>query len=332
MITKRRSHILIFILVLVSHLLVAQKQLELGTVKWLRNLDEGKKVAMAQHKPIFLLFQEVPGCSTCRNFGEAVLSHPLIVEAISTYFVPVAIFNNKNGHDAEVLAAYKEPAWNNPVIRIVDEGGKARGPRHGGQSQPAPVAKTINSALIKSNRLIPEYLVLLETELNADPAELYLEMYCFWSGEKNIGAQPGVIYTEPGFSNGKEVVRVVFDDTATSAEKVAAQARKSGNADAIHIKNGTSPVSVEGIRQAPLKNYTVDKDLHYYLKNSEYAALPLSPIQATRINSALGNGTSPTIYLSPLQQQMLKDIKAGKLAKKVRYTAKPWYASWPESF
>ncbi|HMS98928.1 MAG TPA: hypothetical protein PKA12_09290, partial [Saprospiraceae bacterium] len=77
---------------------------------------------------------------------------------------------------------------------------------------------------------------------------------------------------------------------------------------------------------------TVDKDLHYYLKNSEYAALPLSPIQATRINSALGNGTSPTIYLSPLQQQMLKDIKAGKLAKKVRYTAKPWYASWPESF
>ncbi|MBL0082871.1 MAG: hypothetical protein IPP37_10780 [Saprospiraceae bacterium] len=51
-------------------------------------------------------------------------SHPLIVEAIFTYFIPVAIFNNKNGHDADVLAAYKEPAWNNPVIRIVNEGAK----------------------------------------------------------------------------------------------------------------------------------------------------------------------------------------------------------------
>lgn len=332
MITKGLPVSLILILVLWSQLLMAQKQVELGNVKWLRNLDEGKKVAMAQHKPIFLLFQEVPGCSTCRNFGEDVLSHPLIVEAISTYFVPVAIFNNKNGHDAEVLAAYKEPTWNNPVIRIVDEKGKDLVPRHSGQYQPASVVKTINSALIKSNRLIPEYLVLLETELNADPAELYLEMYCFWSGEKNIGAQDGVIYTEPGYSNGKEVVRVVFDESATSAEKIAARAEKTGNADAIHVKNGAALIDAEGIRKTPLKNYTVDKDLHYYLKNSEFAYLPLSPMQATRINSALGNGTSPATYLSPLQQQMLKDIKTGKLAKKVRYTAKPWYASWPESF
>ncbi|MBL0082870.1 MAG: hypothetical protein IPP37_10775 [Saprospiraceae bacterium] len=35
-------HILIFILVWESHSLMAQKQLELGNVKWLRNLDEGK--------------------------------------------------------------------------------------------------------------------------------------------------------------------------------------------------------------------------------------------------------------------------------------------------
>ncbi|MBL0082873.1 MAG: hypothetical protein IPP37_10790 [Saprospiraceae bacterium] len=118
--------------------------------------------------------------------------------------------------------------------------------------------------------------------------------------------------------------------TATSAEKVAAQARKSGNADAIHIKMEQARFQLKALDRL-LKNYTVDKDLHYHLK-IRGAALPLSPIQATRINSALGNGTSPTIYLSPLQQQMLKDIKAGKLSKKVRYTAKPWYASWPESF
>ena len=46
-----------------------------------------------------LLFQEVPGCSTCRNYGHNVLSHPLMVEAIESLFVPLAIFNNKEGKE-----------------------------------------------------------------------------------------------------------------------------------------------------------------------------------------------------------------------------------------
>lgn len=328
----KNLYTLLFFILVYTSVAAQSKQRELGTIHWLRNLDEAQVLAAQKKLPIFLLFQEVPGCATCRNFGNDVLSHPLIAEAIETYFIPVAIYNNKGGHDAAVLQKYNEPAWNNPVFRIVDQHGKDIQPRHSGQYSPASVVKAINTALIKTNRLIPGYLSLLEAELNADTDELYLEMYCFWSGEKNIGAQPGVVYTEPGYSNGREVVRVVFDQSRTSANQVIAGALKSGNADAIHIKNGATPVSTVDIRQAPLKNYTVDKDLHYYLKNSEYAALPLSPLQSTRINSALGNGTSPTIYLSPLQQQMIKDIKVGKLTKKVRYTAKPWYASWPESY
>ena len=73
-----------------------------------------------ENKPIFLFFQEVPGCSTCRNYGHHVMSHPLIVETIETYFVPTAIFNNKKGEDAKVLKQYGEPFWNNPVVRIVN--------------------------------------------------------------------------------------------------------------------------------------------------------------------------------------------------------------------
>lgn len=305
---------------------------ELGKVKWLRNLDQAKKEAAQKKLPIFLLFQEVPGCATCRNFGNDVLSHPLIVEAIQTYFVPLAIYNNKGGHDAEVLNLYKEPAWNNPVFRFIDETGKDIQPRHSGQYSAASVVKAINTALTKTNRLIPGYLSLLETELNAHTDELYLEMYCFWAGEKNIGSQPGVVYTEPGYSNGKEVVKVVFDQNLTSADKIVASARKSGNADAIHEKSGHKIKAGTDIKSLPLKNYSIDKDLHYYLKNSVYANLPLTPMQATKINSAIGSGTNPSIYLSPLQLKLLEEINLGKLPKKIRYTASPWYSSWPANF
>ncbi|WP_414711598.1 thioredoxin family protein [Sphingobium sp. UBA5915] len=53
---------------------------ELGNVAWLRDYDDGKALAAAQRKPMLLLFQEVPGCSTCVHFGQDVLTHPLMVE------------------------------------------------------------------------------------------------------------------------------------------------------------------------------------------------------------------------------------------------------------
>ncbi|XAL99693.1 hypothetical protein OT109_19205 [Phycisphaeraceae bacterium D3-23] len=43
------------------------------------------------------------------------MSHPLIVEAAEDLFVPVAIHNNKDGHDGEVRERFDEPAWNYPV-------------------------------------------------------------------------------------------------------------------------------------------------------------------------------------------------------------------------
>ena len=97
---------------------------ELGRVAWQRNLDGGLEQARAADKPLFLLFQEVPGCHTCVSFGEQVLSHPLLVEAIESEFVPVAIYNNRGGHDREVLGRFDEPAWNNPVVRLLGPDGR----------------------------------------------------------------------------------------------------------------------------------------------------------------------------------------------------------------
>ena len=53
------------------------------------------------------------------------MSHPLLVEAAETLFVPVAIKNNtEDDADAAVRERFKEPSWNNPVVRIMDAEGK----------------------------------------------------------------------------------------------------------------------------------------------------------------------------------------------------------------
>lgn len=80
-----------------QNLVSLREHRELGDVAWLRDLDAGLAVAAEQRKPVLLLFQEVPGCSTCVRFGQDVLTHPLMVELIADRFVPVAIFNNRPG-------------------------------------------------------------------------------------------------------------------------------------------------------------------------------------------------------------------------------------------
>eukprot|EP00958_Prasinococcus_capsulatus_P014275 scaffold1504_cov417-Prasinococcus_capsulatus_cf.AAC.15 len=60
---------------------------ELGRVEWIRELNLGYAEsplgeAKRQKKPVFLFFQEVPGCGTCQRFGIGVLSQPAIVEAL----------------------------------------------------------------------------------------------------------------------------------------------------------------------------------------------------------------------------------------------------------
>ena len=89
----------------------------MGQVHWYRDYDKAIAVAAKEDD---VLLQEVPGCSTCRNYGH---NESFNSKAIESLFVPLAIFNNKGGKDKKILDKYGEPSWNNPVVRIVDEQG-----------------------------------------------------------------------------------------------------------------------------------------------------------------------------------------------------------------
>lgn len=131
---------------------------ELGKVSWFRDFDQATALSRKQKKPVFILFQEVPGCLTCRNYGKEVLSHPVIVDAIEQNFIPLAIYNNKGGKDRTVLNRYQEPSWNNPVVRIVNAKGENLIGRIAGDYSKEKVAQEIifileNQKVIISNDL-----------------------------------------------------------------------------------------------------------------------------------------------------------------------------------
>ncbi len=60
---------------------------ELGAVTFSRDFDGSLVQSKETGKPIFLLFQEIPGCSTCTNFGKNVLSHPKLVPSFVGCYV-----------------------------------------------------------------------------------------------------------------------------------------------------------------------------------------------------------------------------------------------------
>ncbi len=281
------------LLILLFPVLIAAQTnpVELGDVHWLRSMDEAQAKSKKEGKPILILFQEIPGCETCRNYGSDVLTHPLIVEAIETEFIPLAIHNNKGGHDAEVLRRFSEASWNNPVVHIADSDGSNIIPRLSGNYSTAGLTLLMTNALIKQKGKAPVYLQLLADELSAHQkitSRATYSMYCFWTGEALFGKLNGVIKTTAGFQSGREVVTVEFNPaiiSKTDLDKIADSHKCS---------------------IPPNGSFSADTTPKYYLSNSPYKVVPMTEIQKCRVNSALGEKQDPKVFLSDRQISFLK--------------------------
>ena len=159
------------------------------------------------------------------------------------------------------------------------------------------LALQMNLALTKTFKQVPEYLKLLSEATSVKEEDTaYYQMYCFWTGEAHLGSKDGVVATEPGWLGGAEVVKVTFDESTISKKDLDNYAK---SAKCQPVKGNSK--------------YRTDKDPQYYLKNSPYKYLPLSEIQKSRINSALGQRADATVYLSPTQKKLLNSNKSKKV-------------------
>ena len=322
---KSKLLLVITLIILQSSHFVAFSQknpVELGAVDWLRDIDVATDLAQKNDRPIFILFQEVPGCSTCRNYGKNVMKHPFIVEAIETYFVPLAVHNNKPGKDAETLAFFQEPSWNNPVVRIVNSQKQDQFPRLAGNYSILAVLRLITSSLDQRGLAIPGYLEILEEELTAralDTRKITFSMACFWTGEGNLGQIPGIVSTKPGFMDSKEVVVVEYSPAVVPLDKLIRQGVKKRVINHVYtndnIQRKIAGEIIDEVRIHPEHTFTPDHQPKYYLSRTHYRFIPMTSLQATRVNSIIGKGESPDRLLSPRQVELAKSM-SGKDQRK----------------
>lgn len=269
-----------------------REQRELGEVAWLRDIDCGLTTASEQGKPILLLFQEVPGCLTCVNFGQDVLAHPLMAELIASHFIPVAIFNNQTGRDAEILRRFDETAWNNPVVRFLGPDGSELLPKLANRYDALGLHEKIIAILIDVGEDVPGYFRLLERDLLIDGGFARKVVYstpCFWSGETSLAQHPAVMTTEAGWIDGEEVVQVNFNPRVASRLQLDAYAQTEG----------FSPL--EAARFQP------DDEPQFYLRKHAARYLPLTPAQRTQVNLAVPYRTPLAAFLSPQQCAWVAD-------------------------
>ncbi|RYD35411.1 MAG: hypothetical protein EOP86_08565 [Verrucomicrobiaceae bacterium] len=281
-----------------------------GTVAWGRDPDAALTSSGDTGKPVFALFQEVPGCAGCRQFGREVLSDPLVVEAIQSEFIPLLIHNNSSGGDSGVLKRFGEPAWNYQVVRFLDTRGKDVIPRRERVWETGPLTERMIDALARAGRPAPLYLKLIAAEHSPSLKKAAFAMDCFWTGEMKLGRIDGVVTTEAGFINGQEVTLAGYDPVLIPLPRLIAAAEKVECARAVYVPGPELPDfqttrllvgSLSGYRKAPAN------DQKKQLSNFGSTKPGLTPAQAAKVNSWIGQDRAKALaHLSPRQRAALR--------------------------
>lgn len=260
---------------------------------------------------------------TCVAFGEQVLSHPLLVDAAETSFLPVAIYNNKAGADAEILERYGEPAWNNPVVRFLAQDGKDLIPRRDRIYATHELGARMEAALAAGGFAVPPYLRAAVASAAPETSAALFTMHCYWQGEAELGGLEGVVATRAVFYGSAEAVEVRYDRRALSlvdlvdaafgakcAERVYLE--EPADLDAARARAGDRVYArTEEARAAPAP------DQKYHLRRSRTSFVPIAETQAARINAAIARGESGHSWLGPRQCRL-----ADRLAELERKTPK----------
>lgn len=286
---------------------------ELGSIRWERNWDRAVSRSRETGRPLLVLFDEVPGCHTCVSYGEDVLSHPLIVDAAESLFVPVAIYNNVEGPDRAVLASFGEPEWNNPVVRIVDAERRALAARLSGPYTAPALAHAMASAL----KSPPAYLALLAAEPAGarQPTErATFAMHCFWEGEAKLGVIDGVVHTSVGFLAGHEVVEVEYVPARVPYERLLSEAVRMECAHRVYarteaqMERASALLGERAVRSDEAITRST-KDELYRLRHTAWRCVPMTWAQAARVNAAISDGADPTSWLSPRQVAVQQAVR-----------------------
>jgi hypothetical protein len=151
----------------------------------------------------------------------------------------------------------------------------------------AQMARLLEAA----HRPVPEYLRLVLDEYSGRPRQIArFAVGCYWEGERDLGKIPGVVWSRTGMIGHDEVVEVHFDPTLIDAAGLTTRARKLS---CFRSVASTQPALMEDSEQQ-----------HTLANHPEFANIPLTPLQRTKVNAALADHQDLTPFLSPTQLRL----------------------------
>lgn len=244
------------------------------------------------------------------------MSHPLLVESIENQFVPGLIYNNQN-EDKEKLARFKEPSWNNPVIRFLDADLKDIVSRKDGVWSTHQVVSRMIESLKAAKKTVPATLELVKLQTSSQTEVATFAMHCYWEGEVQFGKIKGVKQTRSAWHDGKEIVNIAFDPTVSTYEEIVKAALQVRCASTIYTRSPLQKKIADSLAEGRVQSIDPEvfgraakaSDQKYYLQLSPIRLVPMTDTQQVRVNSALGSRSDTARYLSPKQIKMAKWIQ-----------------------
>jgi hypothetical protein len=249
------------------------------------------------------------------------MSYPLLVETIETEFVPLLIHNNKSGIDAKLLKKFGEPSWNNPVVRFLDKDAQDVIPRKDRVWSTVGIAGRMAAALKAAKRPIPFYFDAFLRSTQKAPATATFAMFCYWEGEAKLGSIDGVLSTRSGWQSGLEVVTVHYDPTVVDYRQLVKTAQSFSCASKIFAHDSNqlkiaTELAGDQATMLPKNQPTRDakaSDQKYYLAHTPLIHLPLTEVQATKLNAAVkARNADFRKLLSPNQRNLFRSVLAAK--------------------
>lgn len=298
---------------------------ELGGIRYsFTCLEVAIKESTISRKPILLVEVYVPGNVTA---GSEVFSHPLIVEASETLFVPVQC---RQGHKRVNFAGQISYT----TLRIVEDTGvDLVKPLVDTDLSVASFASAMIDALTSCDLYVPTYLTLLEVEHSGSRLEgppnckqrvdrqAVFGLSCSTGsarGEVEFAEFPGVLSTRAGYYQGQHAVQVTYDTTRLSYCSLVRQAIQKDIADTIFYRSNEERIvgiiertrlHAFNVKLVELQDHVMNNsvDPKHVSRTTMLRFVPLTDLQSTRTNRlvSLGKFNEAVHLLGPRQGQIL---------------------------
>jgi|GEM_PF-1737965 len=264
---------------------------------WGDDLDTALARSAESGRPVLALYRDPadgPGAG-------GLTAQPLLAEAAENLFVPLLLAAG----DGEGGA------------RVFDAEGHDLVPPAAEVNEPGELAALMVAALEDGGGSAPRWLQLVAAENGAaERRMLTMAMYCYWEGEAKLGNMDGVLATRSGMMGEDEVVEVVYDPEALGFETLVARAREMDCATSVYAHTAGDLARARELvggdaKPAPERAGMIDeRQVKYALRRTPMAHLPLTPLQAAKINADIRLGPDPARWLSPRQLDLLDRVKA----------------------